>query len=100
MPTATKRNSAPATASPTSSVKVSRSRVPREQLLQARLVDRDLAGAKPLDPLGEDVAHHDVVTELCEARAGDETDVAGAEDSDPWTTRANLRALLNSARAA
>ena len=82
MPTATYRNSASETASPTSSVYVSRSAFRSQQLLETRLPDRHLAGAKPLDALGEDVAHHDLVTELREARAGDETDVAGTEDSD------------------
>ena len=54
--------------------------VPAQQLVEPRLVDRDVAGAQPLDPLGEDVANDDVVTELGEARAGHETDVTGAED--------------------
>ena len=55
--------------------------VPAQQLLEPWLVDRHLARAQLLDPLGDDVADDDVVPELGEARAGDETDVAGAEDS-------------------
>ena len=64
--------------------------VPREQLVEARLVDRHLARAQRLDPLGQDVADDDVVPEIGEARAGDETDVARAEDCDP----AHRRTLL------
>ena len=55
--------------------------VAAQQLLEPRLVDRHLAGAEPLDPLGDDVADDDVVPEVGEARTGDEADVAGAEDS-------------------
>ena len=61
---------------------VSRSALLLQQLLEPGLVDRDLAGAELLDPLGDDVADDDVVAELGEARTGDEADVAGAEDSD------------------
>ena len=61
---------------------MSRSAFRAQQLVEARLVDRHLAAAQLLDPLGEDVADDDVVTELGEARAGDETDVARAEDCD------------------
>ena len=53
-----------------------------EQLVEAGLVDRHLAAAQRFDPVGEDVADNDVVAELAEAGAGDEADVAGAEDSD------------------
>src|SRR5207244_12414134 len=57
--------------------------VRREQLLEARLVDRDLAPAQRVDLLRDDVANDDVVAERCEAGPGDETDVAGGEDADP-----------------
>jgi hypothetical protein len=43
-------------------------------------VDGDAARPELLDPFGEDVADDDVVPEVGEARAGDEADVAGAED--------------------
>ncbi len=56
--------------------------VAREELVEPRLVDRDLAGAQRVDLRRDDVADDDVVAELGEARAGDETDVAGAEDGD------------------
>ena len=62
---------------------MSRSAFRSQQLVEAGLVDRHLAGAQPLDPVGDDVADDDVVPELGEARAGDEADVARAEDSDP-----------------
>ena len=35
-----------------------------------------------LDPLGDDVAHDDLVAALGEAGAGDEADPAGAEDAE------------------
>jgi hypothetical protein len=54
--------------------------VPLEQLRDVGLVERNLAGAQPLDLLRHDVANHDVVAEVREARARDETDPAGAED--------------------
>jgi hypothetical protein len=57
--------------------------VPRDQLLEAGLVDRDLAAAQPLDLLRHHIAHDDLVAELGEACARDEADVAGAEDPDP-----------------
>ena len=57
--------------------------IAREHVVEPRLVDRHLAVAQPLDALGEDVADDDVVAEVGEARAGDEADVAGSEDSYP-----------------
>ncbi len=57
--------------------------VPAQQLVEPGLVDRHLARAQLLDSLGENVANDDVVPELGEARAGHETDVTRAEDSDP-----------------
>ena len=56
--------------------------VPFEHLVEAGLVDRDLARLEPLDPLGDDVADHDLVAEVGEARAGHEADVAGPEHAD------------------
>ena len=55
----------------------------REDVVEPGLVDRHLARPQPLDALGHDVAHDDVVAEIREARAGDEADVAGPEDCDP-----------------
>ena len=54
-----------------------------EHLVEPRLVDRNLARLQRLDPLGQDVAHDDLVAEIRKARAGDETDVPGPEDCDP-----------------
>ena len=54
-----------------------------QQLVETRLVDRHLAAAECVDSVGEDVADDDLVAEVGEARAGDEADVAGAEDSHP-----------------
>ena len=62
---------------------MSRSVFARDQLGEARLVDRDLAAPQRLDPLGEDVTDDDGVAEVGEAGAGDETDVPGTEDGDP-----------------
>ncbi len=56
--------------------------VPLDQLGQARLVERDPAGAQRVDLLRGDVADHDRVPELGEAGAGDESDPAGPEDPD------------------
>ena len=56
--------------------------VAAQQLLQTRLPDRNLAGTKLFDAVGKNVAHHDLVAEFGQARPGDETDVAGSEDSD------------------
>ena len=56
--------------------------IPLEHLLEAVLVDRDLARLKALDPLGHDVADHDLMPEVGEAGAGDEADVAGPEHAD------------------
>ena len=53
-----------------------------QHLLEPGLPDRNLAGLKPRHAIGEHVAHDDDVAELCEACAGDETDVARTEDSD------------------
>ena len=65
-----------------SSVNCIRSLVALEDVVQARLVDRDLARAQALDPLGNDVADHDLVTEIGEARPRDEADVSRAEHAD------------------
>ncbi len=53
--------------------------IAREELGQARLVDRHPSGPEPVDPVGHDVAHDHVVAELGEARRGHEADPAGAE---------------------
>ena len=53
-------------------------------------MERHLAGAERLDLLGDDVADHDLVAELGEAGAGDEADVAGAEDPDPAHRRCDV----------
>ena len=56
--------------------------VARQQLLEARLVDRHLAATQALDLLGVDVDAPDVAAELGEAGGGDQADVAGADHSD------------------
>ena len=53
-----------------------------DQLLEAGLVDRDLALLEALDLVGVDVDAVDLAAELREARRGDEADVAGADDAD------------------
>ena len=55
--------------------------VPLHQLGHVELVERHPPVAQRLDPLGEDVADHDLVAELGEADARDEADPAGAEDA-------------------
>ena len=57
--------------------------VAREDVVEPRLVDRHLPVAQALDPLRQNVADDDLVTEIGEARAGDEADVTGPEDRDP-----------------
>ncbi len=54
----------------------------RDDFLQARLVDRNPAVVQDLDLAGIDVEAKHVVPDFREARAGDETDVAGADDGD------------------
>ena len=87
MPTQTKTNSAPSSASATSSVNEA------ARALRASSSSRpgSWIGTSPraqrLDPLRDDVADDDVVAELGEARARDEPDVAGAEDRDPRHAR-------------
>jgi hypothetical protein len=56
--------------------------VPLEELVEPRLVDRHLTAPERVDLLHDDVADRDGVPQLGEARPGDETDVAGAEDGD------------------
>ena len=76
---------------------------PLEHLVEPGLVDRHLTGLQPLDALGQDVADDDLVAEIREARAGDETDVAGPEDPDPrhgprvlrWSAAQRREALRN-----
>ena len=62
--------------------KCSRSRFLRDELLEAGLVDRDLAALEARDLVGVDVDAPDLVAELGEAGGGDEADVAGADDPD------------------
>ena len=50
--------------------------------LQARLVDRDHAAIEPIDLGRVDVDADHVVADLGQARAGDQADIAGAEDGD------------------
>ena len=45
-------------------------------------MQRHAARLQRLDPLGHDVADDDLVAQLGEAGAGDETDPAGPEDAD------------------
>src|SRR5205807_4243300 len=56
--------------------------VPRQELVETGLEDRDLARPERFDLLRDDVAHDDLVAELGEACARDEADVTGAEDRD------------------
>ena len=53
-----------------------------DQLLEAGLVDRDLAAFELRDLLRVDVGTDHLHAELGEARPGDEADVAGADHSD------------------
>src|SRR4051794_23924215 len=53
-----------------------------DQLLQAGLVDGDLAALEALDLVDVDVDAVDVAAQLCEAGRRDEADVAGADDAD------------------
>ena len=89
----------PATASSIESVKVRRSLVPGDQLLEPRLEERHLPGAQRLDPLGDDVADDDVVAELGEAGPADEAGVPGAEECDPCHRRRRLAASPSSGRS-
>ena len=82
MPTATNSSRACSSASGEVGREVQPLGVAREQLLQARLVDRHLAAAQALDLLGVDVHAPDVAAELGEAGRRDEADVAGADHSD------------------
>src|SRR5260370_26001227 len=61
-------------------------RVAGEQLLQARLIDGNLASAQALDLLGVDVDAPDIAAQLGEPRGRDEPNVPGADHSD-WLTR-------------
>ncbi len=56
--------------------------VAREQLLEARLVDRHLAPPQALDLGGVDVDAPDLAAELGEAGRGHQPDVAGADHPD------------------
>ncbi len=53
-----------------------------DELGKARLVDRNVAIPKRLDLLGQHIANDDVVSQLREAGARDETDPTGPEDPD------------------
>ena len=53
-----------------------------ERLLEARLVDRDAAGAKHAEPCRPGLDEADGVAEPGQADRADETDVAGADDGD------------------
>src|SRR5256885_1136241 len=54
-----------------------------DHLLQARLVDGHAAGVEQLDLARVLVDAHHVVAAVGEAGAGDQADVAGADDRDP-----------------
>ena len=54
----------------------------RDHLGEARLVDRDLAAVEPVDLGLVDVDAGHVVAAVGEAGAGDQADVAGANDCD------------------
>ena len=56
--------------------------VARDELLEPRLVDRDLAAAQALDLLGVDVDAPDLAAQLGEAGGRHQADVAGADDAD------------------
>ena len=56
-----------------------------EHLVEPRLEDGDVARQQRRDLRRVDVADHHVVTDLGEAGAGDQPDVAGAEDRDPFS---------------
>ena len=59
--------------------------VARQQLLEPRLVDRDLAAAQALDLGGVDVDAPDVAAQLREAGSRHQAHIAGADHSD-WLT--------------
>src|SRR5437016_529983 len=52
----------------------------RNHLVEALLVERDLARAELVDLFGVDVDARNFVTEVGEARAGHEADIAGSDD--------------------
>ncbi len=70
-----------------------------DDLLQARLVDRHFAATECVDAGDQDVAKHHLVAELREARAGDETDVSGAEDNDALSRPAHRERRIRERRA-
>ena len=82
MSTQTKSRRAPPSSSSMSVVKVSRSALRCEQVLEAGLVDRDLAAGERVDLLLDDVAGDHRVAELGEAGGGDEADPADPDDAD------------------
>ena len=57
-------------------------RAAADDLVQAVLDDRDLTPVEQVDLVGVDVGAGHLVTELREAGAGRETDVAGPHDRD------------------
>ena len=86
MPTAMNSSRACSSASDSDGREVQPLGVAREQLLQAGLVDRHLAGAQPLDLGGVDVHAPHLAAQLGEAGGGHQPDVAGADHSD-WLAR-------------
>ncbi len=84
VPTAIIWNRPCATAALASVVKVSRPllAIARDQLIEARLVDRHLARIQPRDLGRVDVDADDLVAGIRQAGAGDEADIARAEDRD------------------
>jgi hypothetical protein len=53
-----------------------------DEVVEARLVDGDLAPVEPLDLARVDVSAHHVVAEIREARAGDEADIPSPDDPE------------------
>ena len=84
VPTASRITSAPAT--PLGDVGRERQAplggVVRDQLVEARLVDRHHAPLEPVDLRGVDVAADDVVAHVGEAGARDQPDVPSTDDAD------------------
>ena len=53
-----------------------------DQRIQPGLVDRNLAAVQPLDLAGIDIDTDDMVARIRQTGAGDQADVAGAENRD------------------
>ena len=95
VPTQTKRNPEPVTASSIESVKERRSRLRSTSSCEPGLVERDPPRLQRLDPVGRDVADHDLVAELGETGPADEPCVPRAEECDPRHRREGYLAPFN-----